>query len=104
MIGVDIVRIDRFNQVSQHFLERVFSQEEIEEYKNRDESMKASYLASRFAAKEAYVKASGKTEIDFSKISILNDLSGRPHLYINGKEEGEVSLAHDEFAIAYVVL
>lgn len=100
MIGIDIVKIDRFNDVNERFEEKYLSQSEQDELSLRED--KTQYLAGRFAGKEAYIKAVGKKLIDYREIEILNDETGRPHLYIRGIETGEISLSHDEFAIAVV--
>ena len=65
---------------------------------------KSEYLASRFASKEAYLKASGKMTTKLSSIETLNDSNGKPHLFVNNEEVGEVSISHDTFAIAVVLL
>lgn len=100
MIGVDIVKIERFNDVNVHFEERILSKREQKELSLRND--KLQYLAGRFAGKEAYIKAVGKKDVSYTEIEILNDKEGKPHLYVRGIETGEISLSHDEFAIAVV--
>ncbi len=105
MIGVDIIKISRVYNLQDDFPERILSEEEYKRYLSfEDEENKARFLATRWASKEAYVKASGNKTIDFRKISVMSDDSGRPHLYVCGKECGEVSLSHDGYAIAVVLI
>lgn len=106
MIGIDIIKIARVYKLEDDFPNRVLSREELERYQSfgEDEDEKARFLASRWAAKEAYVKASGERSVDFRTISVMADESGRPHLRVRGVEVGEVSLAHDSYAIAIVQL
>jgi len=80
---------------------------------------KAEYLAARFAAKEAFLKALGigmGKGVELSEIGIKNDaLSGKPSLELQGNAlefanrlgvvSMDVSLSHSEdYAIAHVVL
>lgn len=101
-IGVDIVKVKRIEEAikkNEKFKEKVFTINEIkycEQRKNKYES-----FAARFAAKEAYIKASSQT-LGFNEIEILNDNTGKPYIYINNeKVNGDLSLSHtDENAIA----
>ena len=75
-VGVDIVKISRFKDVSEHFINRILTIEEKKEYLKREN--KSQYLASRFAVKEAYYKAT--QDIHYLGISVLNDESGKPYI------------------------
>ena len=98
-VGVDIVKISRFNDVSEHFINRVLTKEEKEEYLKREN--KPKYLASRFAAKEAYFKAT--QDAGYLHVSILNKENGAP--YILNKENIHLSLSdEDEYVVAYLIL
>lgn len=98
-VGVDIVKISRFNDVSEHFISRILTNEEKEEYLKR--SNKTQYLASRFAVKEAYFKAT--QDIHYLNISVLNDENGMP--YILDKKNIHLSISHeDEYVVAYLIL
>jgi holo-[acyl-carrier protein] synthase len=111
-LGVDIIEISRIEQAisrwGNSFLNRVFTQAEIEKYRNRPES-----LAARFAAKEATVKALGCNEIIYKDIEIVSEQSGRPQLKLLGRAETfarelgitnlAVSLSHSrDYAVAVV--
>ena len=115
-IGVDICNIKRMeNAVARNgFIERVFSDEEIE-YSNRD-SMSAQHFASSFAAKEAFSKATGwglwKTGLKSCSVKrtsngpvfVFND-DIRQKLSEAGIKNVFLSISHDSgVAIAMVIL
>ncbi len=105
-IGCDILSIDRVRNIIETtpaFLKRCFSEREISEYHKRGD---IAYLASRFAAKEAIVKALSKYEHDLNSIEILNDNDGKPYVVINHvKSNIFVSISYEtEYVIAYAVL
>ena len=98
-VGVDIVKISRFKDVSEHFINRILTKEELDIYHKKEDKVK--YLASRFAAKEAYFKAS--QDIHYLSISVLNDENGKP--YVLGKKNIHLSLSdEDEYVIAYLII
>jgi len=92
-IGVDIAEIARFDQLSakfgDRFARRVLTADELSEYQRRRES--SSYLATRFAAKEAVAKACGTgigAELGFHSMQIDNDDSGKPVLrFLDGAND-----------------
>lgn len=89
-IGSDLVEINRIEQMlkrfPKRFLERVFS-----EHERHIAQMKlnpAAYLAKRFSAKEAFLKAIGlglREGISWPDIGVVNDAMGRPHFQIQGR-------------------
>jgi holo-[acyl-carrier protein] synthase len=113
-IGVDIIEIDRIRQAvarwGDRFLKRVYTGDELKRYGNKPAS-----LASRFAAKEAVVKALQQTDgISWQHIEIISAASGKPllKLYGQAKERADnlslisldISLAHSrDYAIAFVI-
>lgn len=100
-IGIDLVRISRFEQMSDHFAERMLTSEEKEEYLLLPEDKKNVYLAGRWAAKEAIFKATGTS--DYLKFSVLHDESGRP--YVKGRSDMDISISHDgDYATAAVIV
>lgn len=119
-IGTDIVAIERFqrfidnNNIS--LLQRLFTERELAACGARKE--KATCLAGRFAAKEAFVKALGtglRDGISWLDIEITNDRLGKPELCVTGTAQeiftsrklGNpfLSISHDGgHAIAMVVL
>lgn len=101
-VGIDNVLISRMNHLSKHFPNRILSKREYQLYLETKD--KASFLAGRFAGKEAYIKASGRLGLKYSVIEVLNDEKGKPLLFVEGKRVGEISLTHDFIATAIVLL
>lgn len=107
-IGCDIVAIKRIKNILSNtptFLTHVYSNKELEEYQHRNKSV--YYLASRFACKEAIVKALSKYNDKLNTIEILNDHDGKPYVLINHKMQPQIhiSISYErEYVLAYVVL
>ena len=111
-LGIDIVEIARFENKSDAFLELIFTKDEIEESKNREN--KAEYFASRFAAKEAFVKTQDKafSTISAAHINIVSNENGMPYIVLDSEYEHllekynhTLSISHEKtFAIAVVAL
>src|SRR5688500_8912121 len=86
-IGIDMIEVDRvLEKVDKNngFREKVFSAGEIEFC---EANRKAENYAARFAAKEAFLKATGLGLLlgnDLSKIEIVNDSNGKPYLHLSG--------------------
>ncbi len=125
-VGIDIVDLGQFREQledgASHFVNRVFTPREraAAGVKERREL----YLAGRFAAKEAFVKAWSSArqgsppllkELPFSDIEILSDRYGRPQLTVSGSISRaldpfspyrlHVSISHDgNYAAAVVVI
>ena len=87
-IGTDIVRIDRIENLvakfGDKFISRILAKSEIAKFNATGK--KVSFLAKRFAAKEAISKAFGTgigNEIEFKDIVISNNESGCPIVTID---------------------
>ena len=101
-IGIDGIEISRFKSIenNNNFLERVFTQKEIEYCKQKTNS--AESFAVRFAGKEAVIKATTKIKKFLpEQIEILNGFDGSPVAKILDKNfpkdiEILVSLSHSE--------
>ena len=101
-VGIDLVKISRFENASEALVKRVLSPKEIELFNKESDSCKASFMASRFASKEAYFKAT-QDGTNFNEISVLNDKRGKP--YIEGHDEVVISLSdEDDYVIAIVMV
>ncbi len=92
-IGIDLVEIKKFAPLLSmgNFLERCFCPSEITQFR---ESNQITYLAGRFAAKEAVLKALGTGLIDglsFTDIEIIQLSSGAPEIRLVDKAS---ELAH----------
>eukprot|EP00347_Sterkiella_histriomuscorum_P021998 403332038 len=122
-VGTDIVEVSRMTNIIQkpsvnRFLQKVLNQVEIAEFNEKDDiALKSQYLASRWALKEAIVKASGKTSIFYPGIYLQKEQGLKPKVMIEGElnhrllyEELKVqnihsSISHeDKFAVAFVIL
>ncbi len=119
-IGTDIVRVVRMERNLERFGERfprrILTEQELDDYQR--EKKRAHFLARRFAAKEAAVKAMGlgfSGGLGWRQIGVNHDPRGKPLLEFNGFAlefirdkgitEAHVSLAdEDEYAVAVVTL
>ncbi|MCU4706930.1 4'-phosphopantetheinyl transferase superfamily protein [Mycoplasma sp. CSL7503-lung] len=97
-VGVDLVKISRFNDKSLTFAKRILSQNELEEYNSLPDEQKTLFLARSWAIKEAIFKANNEY-FDFSKISL------RKENKVWKFEEFAISISHeDDFLIAFVIV
>ncbi len=121
-IGIDIVEIERIqksiNRFNMAFCYKILHAKELEVMPSLESPKCLSWLAARFTAKEAAVKALGtgfRNGIGFKSIAVLNNSLGKPELFFfdkaleayNKREiiRSHVSLSHERSnAIAYVVL
>jgi len=119
-LGVDLARIERFRRLlkehKETVLERLFTPEEKAYALKKADS--APFLAARFAAKEAFMKALGtglRHGVSWREIEVVKDQAGKPTLELQGKTAQifaargggnlHLSLSHDgEYAVASVVL
>ena len=119
-IGTDIVKVSRMAEsLEKHgsrFAKRILADSEYEQF--QEKMAPALFLAKRFAAKEAAVKALGtgfRDGISMRHIFVENDALGKPGLqFVEAAktkiEEHQITYSHlsladeQEYAIAYVVL
>lgn len=117
-IGTDIVEIERINKAvkrNSNFLNKIFTDKELEYFKHRN--FKGETIAGGFAGKEAVAKAfgTGFRNFNIKDIEILRDDFGKPIVYINGKAKEllkvygsykiHISISHSkENAIAYALM
>ena len=114
-VGTDIIEIDRIKKLintrGSEFLNRVYTEKEIEYCEARKEQRYQSYAA-RFAAKEAIYKALSEninTNNSWKDFEIVNTNNGKPkiylHLEIKELDSIEISISHcKEYAVAYVTV
>jgi holo-[acyl-carrier protein] synthase len=119
-IGTDLVEIARIehslSRWGEKFAQRILDADELEEF--RAARRQGHFLAKRFAAKEAAVKALGtgmRQGVHFRQIYISHHDSGAPILDFTGRareiadtlgvEDRHLSISDErEFALAFVVL
>ena len=85
--GIDIIEVQRVaEKISKPgFKEKVFSVDEIKYCEQMAES--AQHFAARFAAKEAFLKATGKglmLTYNLKDIEVAGDEMGQPHVILKG--------------------
>lgn len=86
-IGIDMIEVDRvMDKINKNngFRERIFSPREIEFC---EANRKSENYAARFAAKEAFLKATGlglMLGFDLSMIEVENDVNGKPYITLSG--------------------
>ncbi|MBC7499328.1 MAG: holo-ACP synthase [Herminiimonas sp.] len=123
-IGTDIIRIDRIEAALQRhgdrFAERILGPEEMGKYLRRKEKVAARgirFLATRFAAKEAFSKAVGlgmRMPMTWRTMQVVNAPSGKPMVLTSGpmdefmkKNEltAQVTITDEaEYAVAFVIV
>lgn len=88
-IGTDIVRVDRMSRnlerYGEKFARKILADTELADF--REAGQQAHFLAKRFAAKEATVKAMGTgfaNGVQMKQISVGHDQAGKPELVVTG--------------------
>lgn len=123
-IGTDIVQVSRiadaiFNR-GDRFAQKILGPEEFLEYQNRKANVVArgvQYLASRFAAKEAFAKAIGTGmcfPMSWQSVQVLNNSNGKPDVMAVGSLaqwlverslSSKVSISDEiEYSVAFVIV
>ncbi len=102
-IGIDLVEISRFSATLERFGERVlrklFTEEERRYCDSHSESTRPQHFAARFAAKEAWIKASG-IALEWKEIEVQNRPgTGAPDLILQGRtlqaaQEARIGTVH----------
>ncbi len=123
-IGTDIIRIDRIaaalRRHGPRFAGKILGTEELAKYHQRaarSELRGISFLATRFAAKEAFSKAIGmgmRMPMTWRAMQTLNDPSGKPVVVTSGTlamfmaQHGltaQVSITDEtDYAVAFVIV
>jgi phosphopantetheine--protein transferase-like protein len=101
-IGVDLAKISRFDH-QQPLAIKILSAEEFHHYQTH--AQPATYLAGRFAGKEAFIKAYQPSPLpDLPTIEVLNHPDGAPFIRYNNQIYS-VSISHDgEYVVAMVII
>lgn len=103
-IGVDIVKNSRLKP--KHLNYTLNKQELIQYSQIKTEKAKQEYFASRWAAKEAIIKAYN-LKISFKDIVIISSKDNAPVVYIKGKISSKtlLTISHEkEHSIAFCVV
>jgi holo-[acyl-carrier protein] synthase len=123
-IGTDIIQISRVEAAiarsGERFAEKILGPEELARYRQRKAKVEARgirFLATRFAAKEAFSKAIGlgmRMPMTWRALQTLNAPSGKPIAVPNGalkqfmEEAGltaQISITDEaDYAVAFVIV
>ncbi|MEN1970552.1 holo-ACP synthase [Lentibacillus sp. N15] len=112
-IGLDVIELSRIRQnIEQNtgLVKRVLTDKEQEKFASFHSTLRQTeFLAGRFAAKEAFAKATGEGigKLRFRDIEVLSSSSGAPKLTVNGYDNVKIflSITHTrEYAAAQVVI
>ncbi|HIV98535.1 MAG TPA: holo-ACP synthase [Candidatus Ornithospirochaeta avicola] len=109
-VGTDIAKNSRFDNLNEGVLRKIFTQSELDEAGRRSDA--SAFFSSRFAAKEAFVKALGKgfKAIKANMIEIRENEDGMPYIVtlsdvLNRDERVFLSISHEEeYSVAMVVI
>lgn len=112
-IGLDLIelyRIEKSLQKGNRLVTRILTQKERNVFAELTSTRrKVEFLAGRFAAKEAFAKATcrGIGELSFQHIEILSQANGKPELTAQGYEDVRIfiSITHSkDYAAAQVII
>ena len=110
-IGIDIVEfIEIRDRLSDKFIKRILGPNELIRYNNITNSeRKISFLAGRFAAKEAYTKVYKHFDesLNFVDVEILNDEFGAPYIVskYHPEDNVKVSISHSRnYAVSICII
>ena len=117
LCGTDIIEIERVKEaiekLENNFLNRVFTQKEIEYCKSK-KKQKYQHYAGKFAAKEAIFKAisellNNKYEINWKDIEIINNENSKPQANLKLKLQSiqniDISISHcKQYATATAII
>ena len=114
-IGNDLIKTSRIKALliknKQRFLNRIFTPKEVsltENFSNIERL--SSYVAKRFAAKEAFSKAFGTgigAKLSFQDIEIFKTENGKPYIEFNQKNNYNIHLSMTDetcYAQAFVII
>lgn len=123
-IGIDLIKMDRIDRAwlrhPERFPQKILGADELKVFQARaarDRLRGVRYLATRFAAKEAFSKAIGlgmHAPMWWTRMQTLNARGGRPHVVLSSPlaewYEERFGIAHvsitdeSEYGAAYVVV
>ncbi|MFZ1080799.1 MAG: holo-ACP synthase [Candidatus Kryptoniota bacterium] len=116
-VGIDIVEVSRIQESIEDygflFTGKIFTSEEIKYCSNKPNPFQ--HYAARFAAKEAFSKATGtgwNSDFSWQEVEVANEKSGKPCLRLSGLSLGNfggkkifLSLSHSgDYVTAVVVI
>lgn len=111
--GIDIIELQRIEvaiQKNERFIERILTKVEQAKFQTlKKHSRRIEFIAGRFAAKEAFAKATGTGigKLSFQHIEVKSDELGKPEITAKGFEAYQIflSISHSKtYAVAHVIL
>lgn len=96
-VGIDTTRISRFENKSEKFIKTILTEEEYNIYL---QEKSPSFLAVRWACKEAIFKAT--QDRDYLKYTILQYENGKP--YVLEHDNYKVSITHEGDYVTAIVI
>lgn len=110
--GIDITLINRFSNISESFLRKTFTENEISYIKKTNNSIQT--IAGLYSAKEAFLKAikKGISSYSLKDIEINHEKSGAPFIILYGTilndisySQIDVSISHDgDYVVSIVII
>ena len=98
--GNDIIEVARIKEAilnTKGFIEKIYTNKEIEVGNKKSEKAKYEYFAGRFAAKEAIYKSVSafKNDFNFWEVEILNDKDSKNRPIVNFKNTDLLTMQSD---------
>ncbi len=115
-VGIDIIEVSRIQKSIEEygflFTAKIFTDEEMKYCSDKPNPFQ--HYAARFAAKEAFSKATGtgwNTDFSWQEVEVINEKSGKPYLRLAGfalenfgRKKIFLSLSHSGDYVAAVVI
>jgi len=108
MIGVDIEKVERFKNLTDKELRRIFTDSELEYVFSFSEPY--SHIGGMWCVKEAVIKALKNKSIPLKNIEVLHKENGEPYLnnekirkYIKEFSLIDISISHNDTDVVAVV-
>ena len=116
-VGIDIIEVSRIRMSIEEYgsllRDNIFTVDEIKYCSDKPNPFQ--HYAARFAAKEAFSKATGtgwNSDFSWQEVEVMNETSGKPCLHLNGlalKNFGNkrifLSLSHSgDYVVAVVII
>lgn len=110
--GIDLIELSRIQQLAERqprFINRILTEAERKQYELLSTGRKTEFLAGRFAAKEAFVKAAGtgiSRTFSWLDLEVRKEAGGRPYLFArNYDQKIHLSISHSKTqAVAQVII
>lgn len=102
-VGTDIISVERITSIygknKERFINKILSENELEKFNSINPDKKVIFLASRWAAKEAVVKAFGlgfTKGLYLTELTIKNNQHGRPIVSLSHSAKSQVKQLLDD--------